>query len=191
MAGIGVFGGTFNPPHKGHLKLVRCFADRLSLSKVLIIPTFTPPHKAASQLASCEDRLEMCRLLFSCDSRFEISTIETDRGGKSYTYDTLSELKKIYPDNEIYFIIGSDMLRTFYSWYRPADILKMCRLCAASRDSGEMPEFDGEVITLSIDPVDISSTDIRNAVRSGVSVEKFVGKEVENYIHKRGLYCGQ
>ena len=99
MAAIGVFGGTFNPPHLGHLRLVRRFADRLSMSKVLIIPTYMPPHKQTGELASKEDRLNMCRLMFSCDDRFKVSSIETDRGGKSYTYDTLKELKGLYPND--------------------------------------------------------------------------------------------
>ena len=192
MAGIGVFGGTFNPPHLGHLRLVRRFADRLSMSEVLIIPTYLPPHKESSELASCEDRLSMCRLMISGDKRFKISTIETDRGGKSYTYDTLKALKEIYPDDTLYFIVGSDMLRTFDSWYRPDGILELCTLCAAARDSCGLPRAVADNVILDdMSPFEISSTEIREAVEKNRDIVPFVGEAVAAYILQRGLYAGE
>ena len=103
---IGIFGGTFNPPHKGHTRLAREAVEKLGLDRMLIVPSCIPPHKIPGKLASGEDRLEMCRLAFCKDSRFEVSSIELDRGSKSYTVETLRELKKIYPDDII--IIKAD-----------------------------------------------------------------------------------
>lgn len=190
MAAIGVFGGTFNPPHLGHLRLVRRFADRLSMHEVLIIPTYMPPHKQAGELASKEDRLNMCRLMFSCDKRFKVSSIETDRGGKSYTYDTLKELKGFYPDDTLYLIVGSDMLRTFDSWYRPEGILLLCTLCAAARDGGGLPQIVAEKVILDdMEPFVISSTEIRETVKNNGDIKPFVGEAVARYILQRGLYA--
>ncbi len=190
MAGIGVFGGTFNPPHLGHLRLVRRFADRLSMSEVQIIPTYLPPHKEAAGLASCMDRLNMCRLMFSDDSRFKISTLEIDRGGKSYTYDTLKELKTVHPDDTLYFIVGSDMLRSFNTWYRPDDILKLCTLCAAARDDSGLPRNIADNIILDdMKPFEISSTEIRKKVMINEDIVPFVGEAVAGYISERGLYA--
>ena len=132
---IGLFGGTFNPVHNGHINLVKNFKDKLSLDKVLVIPTAVPPHKQAESLVSSEDRLNMCRLAFS--SLAEVSDVEIERGGRSYTVETLEELKKIYKDDDLYFLVGSDMLLSFKRWYRWEDILTMCTLCATDRDNEE------------------------------------------------------
>ncbi len=190
MAAIGVFGGTFNPPHLGHLRLARRFADRLSMSEVLIIPTYMPPHKQAGELAAGDDRLNMCRLMFSCDKRFRVSSVEIDRGGKSYTYDTLKELKSIYPDDTLYLIVGSDMLRTFDSWHRPGDILRLCTLCAAARDDGGLPQnVAGNVILDDMEPLPICSTEIREIVKKNGDIVPLVGEGVARYILQRGLYA--
>ena len=130
---LGIFGGTFNPPHMGHIRLVTAIADKLQLDHVLIIPASVPPHKHVLNLARSRDRFEMCRLSFEGDRRFSVSDTELLRVGKSYTYDTLCEIKKKYPDAELFLIVGSDMLATFDEWYRYHDILMMCTLCAASR----------------------------------------------------------
>ncbi|MBQ4604816.1 MAG: nicotinate (nicotinamide) nucleotide adenylyltransferase, partial [Clostridia bacterium] len=132
---IGVFGGTFNPPHLGHVRLANEAADRIGADKVLIIPSCIPPHKMPGKLAGGDERMEMCRLAFEGE-RFEVSSIELDRGNKSYTVETLRELKKIYPDAELFFIIGSDMLRTFTRWYCWEEIMTLATICAASREEG-------------------------------------------------------
>ena len=190
MQRLGVFGGAFNPPHKGHVRLARDFADRLSLAKVLVIPSFIPPHKSPAGLASGEDRLEMCRLAFCGDERFTVSSMEIDRGGKSYTYDTLVEIKKQNPDAEIFLIIGSDMFLTFDTWYRYRDILQICTLCTAARENN---------ITLQNDPIDaiisdlpaleLCSTELRNLRKNGGDISVFTGEKVAKYISDRGLYC--
>ncbi|MCR5485367.1 MAG: nicotinate (nicotinamide) nucleotide adenylyltransferase [Clostridiales bacterium] len=188
MAGIGIFGGTFNPPHMGHLKLVRAFADRLSLSEVIVMPTYIPPHKEVDDLASFEDRYNMCRILFGSDDRFTVSREEYERGGKSYTVDTLTMLKDRYPDEKLYLIMGSDMLSSFDKWYRHEDILKMCTLCAASRRGEEKLGYLFGALIEEFEPYEISSTEIRNKVKNGESISADVGAEVEKYIIGRGLY---
>ena len=184
---IGIFGGTFNPPHLGHKHFVKAMADKLGLDKVLIIPTFEPPHKETDHNISCEDRIRMCRRLFD-DKRFEISTIETDRGGKSYTVKTLEELRKVYPDDELCFLLGSDMLLSFHTWYRYEDILKLCTLCAATREKGlELPD-DKCIVVEDFEPVEMSSTEIREKVRLGEDVSEFTGEEIASFIEEKELY---
>jgi len=197
MDRIGVFGGTFNPPHLGHLKLVSEIADRLHLDKVLIIPTFLPPHKITKDLASGEDRLQMCRLTFGKDSRFQVSAMEIERGGKSYTFETLSELKREYPHSELFLIIGSDMLLTFEKWRRYEDILNLCTVCAAERDNEQNPIkkfgvpklFEGHNLILAeFSPINISSSRIREMIESSQDISGFVTQEVKRYIARRKLY---
>lgn len=191
---IGIFGGSFNPPHKGHLHLAQEAVKALCLDKMIILPSCIPPHKPASELADKSDRLEMCSLAFS-DPVFEISALEIDRGNKSYTVETLRELKKIYPGDELYFIIGSDMLETFNQWYLWEEILTLCTLCAASRKNGFKPDLSEyteeqkkKIIYIETDPLEISSTEIRAKIRSNTACEKFLDKSVEEYIKSHNLY---
>ncbi len=161
---------------------------------MIIMPSCIPPHKIAGSLASGEDRLEMCRIAFGKDSRFEISSLELERGDKSYTVETLRELKEIYPDDEIYFIIGSDMLETFTQWYHWEEILSLCILCAASREKGFVPKLDGytdeqreRIAFLEIEPFEVSSTQVRIEIgRSDQS--ELIDKEVLDYIKGKNLY---
>ncbi len=184
---VGIFGGTFNPPHLGHKHFVETVADRLGLDKVLIIPTFEPPHKLSDSSVSCESRMEMCRMMFD-DPRCEISTIEIDRGGKSYTVETLEALKEIYPDDELCFLMGSDMLLSFHMWYRHKDILKLCRICAATREKGlRLPDENCTVID-DFEPIEMSSTEIREKVRLGENVSDFVGEKISSFIAEKKLY---
>lgn len=185
---IGIFGGTFNPPHLGHLRLCEAFARQLGLDRVLVIPTFVPPHKTAPDLASCEDRLAMCRQMFSADSRCTVSDMEIRRGGKSYTVETLEALQAQYPGEQFYLLVGSDMLQSFDTWYRSEDIEKLCTLCAAPRESGGFAGRDGAVSLESFEPVEISSTQIREKVRLGEDVRAWVGADVADYIRQKELY---
>lgn len=146
------------------------------------------------KLASGEDRLEMCRLAFK-DERFEVSSIELDRGSRSYTVETLRELKKIYPDDELYFIIGSDMLETLTGWYLWEEIISLSFICAASREEGFVPDlsvFSEEqkkrIIMLDIVPLEVSSTEIRGIIATGGSDSELISPEVTEYILKNGLY---
>ena len=188
---IGIFGGTFNPPHLGHLRLLQAFADRFSLDRVLVIPTCAPPHKAASMLADGETRMAMCRMLFD-DPRFIVSDLELRRGGKSYTVETLRTLHEMYPDTKFYFLIGSDMLRSFSTWYAPDEILRLCTLCAAVRHPGEtLPDVAGVQVLENFDPIDVSSTDVRELVRKGDRAEAYLGKALAAFVREKGLYTDE
>lgn len=195
MSRIGVFGGTFNPPHKGHVRLALSVADNLKLDKVLIVPSCIPPHKIPGDLASGSDRIDMCRMAFCGDTRFEVSSIELDRGDKSYTVDTLKELKTIYPDDELYFIIGSDMLDSFRQWYRWEEILSLSYICCASRKNGYKADFSEytdeqreRFIYVDIEPFEISSTTIRAKIREGGDCSEFLSEKLQTYIDGKNLY---
>ncbi len=188
---IGIFGGTFNPVHNGHINLVKNFKRELTLDKVLIIPTATPPHKQAEQLASGEDRLQMCSLAFK--GLAEVSDTEISRGGKSYTVNTLETLKEIYKDDTFYFLVGSDMLLSFKRWYRWEDILAMCTLCAADRNNEETcrdadAEFFKKVIFCDFPKTVVSSSEIREKIKKGEDISSLVPQEIELYIKEKGLY---
>lgn len=186
---IGVFGGAFNPPHKGHVKLARYFADRLCLDKVLVIPTSAPVHKSAADFAPAEDRLAMCRLAFGGDHRFEVSEIETSRPGGSYTVDTLRELRKQFPQAAFYLILGADAYADFCKWREPDEIASMCTLCAAARKKEEVPSGAYPAVIGELKPYVISSTHIRQMVKDKGPFARHVGARVARYIVQRGLYA--
>ena len=189
---IGVFGGTFNPPHNGHVRLAKAAADELKLDKLLVIPSCIPPHKIAAKLADGQERLEMCRLAFGCDPRFEVSPMELERGSRSYTVETLRELKALYPDSELYFIVGSDMLESFDKWYLWQEILSLSVLCAASREDGYNPDLSRfgklaeRIKIITLDPLEVSSTQIRNS--AGEVSSELLDPKVAAYIREHGLY---
>ena len=189
---IGVFGGTFNPPHNGHIRLAKEAADELKLDKLLVIPSCIPPHKIAAKLADGQERLEMCRLAFGCDPRFEVSPMELERGSRSYTVETLRELKALYPDSELYFIVGSDMLESFDKWYLWQEILSLSVLCAASREEGYSPDLSRfgklaeRIKIITLDPLEVSSTQIRNS--AGEISPELLDPKVAAYIREHGLY---
>lgn len=196
---IGIFGGTFNPPHKGHKRMALEMMKAASLDRMLIIPTFTPPHKNATDLASVKDRMKMCELLFSEDC-FIVSDIEMKREGKSYTVDTLTELKKIYPEDELFLVIGSDMLLSFDRWYRYEDILSMATLCVATRENEISTETlsdyaetklgfsEGEYILSEMSPMVCSSTDVRKMIKNGKELSDVLTENVVEHIRKYDLY---
>ena len=197
MRKIAVYGGSFDPPHKGHLHLARNLAERCGAEKVIIIPTSLSPFKNSSG-ASAEDRLNMCQLAFS-DSLFDISDIEIKRGGKSYTIDTLNDIKRVYKDSELFLFMGDDMLLSFDKWYKYQDILNIATLVCACRKDKEnlmvqMRSFAENVLKLPKDgilfceaePLEISSTDIRGG--SDDFKKQFLVSKVYDYIIEKGLY---
>jgi len=199
---IGILGGTFNPPHKGHVKLGLDFAKKLCLDKILVIPAKVPTHKQASFLASGEDRLNMCSIAF-CDSIFEVSDIEIKSEKDSYTIFTLEKLKEKYPCDELYLIIGSDMFFIFDKWYRYRDILSLCTVCVEVRENDEktdaLKEYaksrlgidtdkEKRIIINTVKPFPVSSTGIRRRIKEKKGVIRLIGKEESEYIKNRGLY---
>lgn len=164
------------------------------MDKVLIVPSCIPPHKMPGKLAGGEERIEMCRIAFGGDSRFDISSMELDRGSKSYTVETLRELKKKYPSDELYFIIGSDMLETFTQWYKWEEILELAVICAASREEGfkaDLSVYTAEqrerIIFLDTEPFEVSSTEIRVAIARGAQSE-LIDPKVYEFIKNNNLY---
>lgn len=206
MKNIAVFGGTFNPFHKGHKRLITEASYAIDFDRIIIIPSKVPPHKKAECLASAQDRITMIELSMqdnniSCDD-ISVSDIELKRDGKSYSYNTLIELKKVYTDTEykLHFVIGSDMLIHFNEWYKYKEILKLCTLvCLSRRDEDTsrlesyadmLSKLGGEVIIVPVKPLEISSSELRNAVRSK-DFEKltcYLDEKVVKYILERNLY---
>lgn len=194
---IGVFGGTFNPVHNGHVRLAWEFKTLLNLDRVLVIPTCLPPHKSSGLLVSGEHRLKMCELAFN-DSSFEVSDIELKRGGKSYSFDTLTYLHSVYPDSEFFFIMGTDMLLCFDKWYRYKDLLKLCTPCVAVRDEehnlDELRQYVAEhegmehTVFSHMSSFPVSSTELREMLSNGSDVTKLLPQSVEEYIRDKGLY---
>lgn len=199
---IGIFGGTFNPPHLGHKRLAETMLKTAGLDRIIIMPTYTPPHKKGSDLASEKDRLNMCRMLFK-ESHYQVSDLEIIRGGKSYTVDTVSELKKLYPDDELFLIIGSDMLLSFDRWYRYEEILESVTLCVATRENeisaNELLSYAKEKLKLGaediiispIEPFVCSSTQVRCFLKAQESTDGILEKSVRGYIDFRGLYTDE
>lgn len=198
---IGIFGGTFNPPHLGHKHLAEEIRETANLDKIIIIPAFTPPHKAIKELADGVHRMKMCELLFN-DSFYDISDIEIKRQGKSYTVDTVTELKKLYPDDELFLIIGADMLMSFDKWYRYEAILADVKLCVSVRDD-EVKTADlcsyaknvlkldyakDEIIIADVEPCICSSTDVRMHISMGIDATMLTSVEVYNYARLNLLY---
>ena len=196
MRKTGIFGGSFNPPHLGHKRLAVSAADAFGLERVIVMPAGIPPHKGPVAFAGAADRVEMCRLTFADDSRFEISTLEIERGNKSYTVDTLNELKKQYPDDEFYLITGSDMLETFKQWYKWEEILSLAYVCTAVREKSAKLDYSGytdeqrkRFIPIELEPVEISSTAIRSALAKCEDVPQYLDGRVAEYIKANGLYA--
>ena len=197
---IGIFGGTFDPPHAGHKKYADELKARLLLDKLIVIPTATPPHKQKKSSTSSEDRMKMLQLLFGGDGGVEISDMEIARGGRSYTYETVTLLREQYPDDELIFMLGSDMLLSFHTWKNPDVILKKVKICAVTRDGDidekilgaytaeHFPDKKERFIICSFEPLEISSTDIREKIRNGESVDGLMDEQVMKYIKEKELY---
>lgn len=194
---IGVYGGSFNPPHKGHLFLATSMQKQLRLNKIIIIPSNISPQKADNGHIDPIHRLQMCRLTFT-DDVFEISDCEIRRGGRSYTFDTLTFLKQQYPDANFHLFMGSDMLLSFHTWFRFADILKMCTLCAISRGEGDNTDkmrtyaeqvlANGQVLIFDLPEVEVSSSLIREKIKKNEDTENLIPKKVSEYIKENRLY---
>jgi nicotinate-nucleotide adenylyltransferase len=193
---VGVLGGTFNPPHLGHLSAARHARSQLGLDRVLLVPVHTPPHKAAEHDPGPEQRLAMVCLLAAEEPWLQASDIETRRAGLSYTVDTLRELHARDPGAELTLIVGADMARTLPAWREPEEILRLARLAVAERDGTARAEIrdvlaklDGQVAFLDMPEVPVSSSIVRERVAAGVSPADLVPAAVAGYIADHGLYA--
>lgn len=195
---LGIFGGTFNPIHSGHIELVKHFAELAELDKVLLIPTKIPPHKLSPELLSGEIRLRMCSLAVEGESKIEVSDLELRREGHSYTIDTLKALEKMYEGAQLYLIMGADMLLCLDTWRDYRGILERCVICAAARNGRTAQELrqkartleipDSRVIISDEDIITVSSTQIRENIKKGDSIKGLVPDAVADYILENKLY---
>lgn len=200
MSKTGIFGGSFNPIHMGHIIAANNAVELLKLDRILIMPTYLPPHKSAVEYAGLNDRIEMCRLASHRIKGAEVSLIEALRKGVSYTSDTLSQIKEIYPDDELFLIIGADMFLTLQEWHEPKTVFALAKICVLPRDNSDiavlerqsemLSEIGAESIILQVPEFNVSSTQIRNNIKKGESISGLVCAEVEEYILKNELYKG-
>ncbi len=197
MNDIVIFGGTFDPVHKGHTNLLETVLKEMSPDRVIVIPAKIPPHKQASGLATEQDRLNMCRLAFSGYEKAEVSDHEIKSRGRSYSYYTVSFFKEKFPEKDLWFVVGSDMLLSFEEWFRYKDILGMCGLLCVSRKKGDESKLAamaeklsslGKVKILSCEPMEVSSTGIRQLLKEGGDVSNYLDRAVINYIRDKKIY---
>lgn len=197
---IGLMGGTFDPVHWGHMILAEQARERFELTQVLFVTAACPPHKLGEPVADAAHRLEMTRLAVADNEHFECSTIEIDRPGPSYTIDTVRQVLELYGrGTQVYLLVGADEGRDLMSWREPYEIQKLASIVVANRPGmpvseviDSLPEdFARGIVPLEMPGVDISSTDLRERVRSGRSIRYLAPRPVEEYIWAKGLYVEQ
>lgn len=194
---LGLMGGTFDPIHVGHLILAEQARERFALDRVLFVTSAIPPHKRDNSVTDVAHRLEMTRLAVADNEFFECSTIEIERRGPSYTIDTVRQILRLYgPDSAVYVLLGADEGRDLMKWREPYEIAKLAKIVIANRPGlpvdgviESLPqELAGGIVPLEMPPVGISSTDLRDRVRSGRSIRYLVPRAVEDYVWSKGLY---
>ena len=199
MKKVGILGGTFNPIHLAHLMIAETALESEKLDEVLFIPTGCSYMKDQSEIASDKDRVRMTGLALEDNPNFALSTIEIEREGNTYTYETLLELKQKYPNQEYYLIVGADNLFTMEQWKCPEQIFENCKILAAVRGAKKVPDmekqiaylaekFGAQISLLPIKHIDISSSMIREKVAIGESVRYILPEKVRQYVLKNGLY---
>lgn len=188
---LGIFGGTFNPPHIGHLITAESVREQYKLDKVIFVPSFSPPHKFDLQIAFPNQRFEMLDLAIKSNRSFSATDLEIKREGKSYTIDTINSLLQLYQNSKLYLIIGMDNLIDFPNWKSPLEIVNKVELVVMNRPGYTLEvrnEFTRYANIIRVPNIDISSTDIRRRVKMGRSIKYLVPNEVEQFILKKGLY---
>ncbi|MBI5303815.1 MAG: nicotinate-nucleotide adenylyltransferase [Chloroflexi bacterium] len=198
MEKLGVLGGTFDPPHKGHLLIAHEAVTQLGLTQVLFAPTRQPPHKPQNHVTPIEHRVEMVRLAIAPYPRFVLSRMDVERDGPTYTADTMRLLREQSHDAvELYFIMGMDSLANLLSWHAPAQLIAQCRLAVFKRPGfhanlAEMeralPGITERVVMLNSTMLDIAASDLQKRVSMGESIAAAVPDVVEAYIKAHGLY---
>jgi nicotinate-nucleotide adenylyltransferase len=187
---IGVFGGTFDPPHVGHVSAARDVADALSLDRVLWLPARRSPHKPDAALSADRVRLEMAREAARADDRFEVDSLELERPAPSYTVDTLAALRdRLGPGHELFLIIGVDQWRAFDRWHEPERVRSLATIAVMDRGGESVHEEPG-VVRVPVRRVDISSTKVRAAAAEGRSLAGLVPTGVASIIRRERLYGG-
>jgi nicotinate-nucleotide adenylyltransferase len=197
---LGILGGTFNPPHLGHLVCAQEAYLQLGLERVMLIPARIPPHKPVDEEPGIEHRLEMCRLAVAGDEdRLDVCDLEARRTGTSYTVDTLEELHCANPDNELYLIVGGDIAAGFGAWREPERVLGLANLAVAARPGADQASIERSLGGLEggdraaffdMPEIGISSTMLRERVRSSEPTRYLMPESVRSYIDRHGLYTG-
>ena len=195
---IGVLGGTFDPPHRGHLLIAREALTQLGLSQVLFAPTRQPPHKGLAGITPIAARLEMVRRAIAAHPQFQLSRVDVDQPGATYTADTMRRLRAQFgADVELFFIMGMDSLQSILTWRTPAELIAVCKLVVFARPGfvadldaleAQLPGVRARVVFLPAPPVDIAASDLQRRVRAGESIAEFVPATVAEYIAAQGLY---
>jgi nicotinate-nucleotide adenylyltransferase len=192
MAKIGVFGGSFNPPHMGHLIVCQSILTQEKLQKVMFVPSSVSPHKREKALLTAELRLQMTKLAIQENPLFEVSDIEIRRGGISYTIDTLRTLSEMYPRPDLFLIIGIDNWLEFKTWKNPDEILELADLLVMNRPGfnqvGLEHGYGRKVKFVDVPNIGISGTMIRLNIKSGRSIKYLVPRPVEQFIAEHALY---
>lgn len=190
-------GGTFNPVHNGHIAIARAAHEQFNIPHILVMPSYSPAYKDNSTIVSAKHRCNMVSLAIKDYNYMSLSTFEIERGGKTYTADTLKLMKDQY--DTIYFIIGADSLFSLDRWYRPDYICSHCHILAANRDEHPLDEliaqkdmlvhkYNAVIDLISCNNYPFSSTQIRNAAHTGQDITPYVGAEVAGYISMNQLY---
>ena len=188
-ARVGILGGTFDPPHLGHLIVASDAFEALELDRLLLIPSASPPHKRGLVRVSAELRLEMVRAAVRDDPRFEVDDLELHRSGPSFTVDTLRELRVRLPESELFFIVGVDQLREFPTWREPEEVARLAHIAVVAREGDAVEGDPGiPVRPVGITRIDISATEIRRRVQAGESIRYLVPEGAREVIEREGLY---
>ena len=199
MSKIGFFGGTFNPIHNAHLRIAQEAKDRFGLDRILLVPSGYSWMKDPKEIASREDRLRMAELAAEECEGFEVSTIETNQEGPTYSYETLQKLKALYPEDEICFIIGADQLMILEQWKKPEEIFRLATILVADRGGFDWQEMEEKAAELTerygakiriyhMEASELSSTDLRRRIRDGEDISGCVPEKVAEYVEKKELY---
>ncbi|MEI6085485.1 MAG: nicotinate-nucleotide adenylyltransferase [Verrucomicrobiota bacterium] len=189
---IGILGGTFNPIHLGHLLIAQDALEQAGLDRVIFIPSATPPHKPLAGNVSSAHRLQMVRRALATDPRFAVDDLEIRRGGRSYSVETMTELRTRHPDATFYFIIGTDSLNELHLWREASRLVKLCRFIAVARP-GYRPQPARQLTglryqLLSTHPCEIASRDIRTRIAQQKSIRYLVPEPVRRYIETKKVY---
>lgn len=195
---LGILGGTFDPPHVGHLWLAALAADALDLDRVLFMPAAQPPHKGGRLITHAVDRLLMTRLAIGADPAFEVCPIEMERTGPSYTIDSVTELKSAYPGAQLFLLMAADSLAQIETWREPDRLLAEVEWIVGPRPGSALPNPSGlqerfgagasRIHLLDGPSLDVSSSEIRRRVAAGHTIRYLVPRNVEELIIDRGLY---
>ena len=196
--GTGIFGGSVNPVHDGHIHLAEAVKSELELDRIFLVPSRISPHRSSEEYVPGEDRLEMLRLACMGREGLEVCGYELGSDRVSYTIYTVEHFRRLFPDDELFLLVGSDMLLSFDSWYRFEDILKNASLAVVSREDGdtgllrkkaqELGKY-GRIFISSASPVSVSSTQIRKKIAKNSNWTCYLDKNVVQYIRLKKLYC--